>query len=269
MLKAIKNDVAIYAIHTNLDNVLHRGVNQRIGQRLGLENSRILAPKPVLRKLTTYVPHTQCAHLRHTLMAEGAEAVAVLEQASLNTREHGTHHDDNLHGRTVRMEVQYGQGIERRLLATLQREHPHESAFYEITGLDNQCPQVGSGLIGQLPKAMDEKQFLGFLKERMQVSCIRHTALRQKDVKTVALCGGAGGFLLGKAIGAGADIFITADYKYHEFFDADGQIVIADIGHFESEQFTIPLLKEILSEKFSTFATYSTEVRTNPIQYWC
>lgn len=269
VLKAIKNDVAIYAIHTNLDNVLHRGVNQRIGQRLGLERTRILAPKSVLRKLITYVPLTQCAPLRRALLTEGAEAVAMLEQASLDTRQNGPQHEDNLNGRTVRMEVQYGYGAEREILSTLHREHPHESPFYEIAGIDNRLPQVGSGLVGQLPEPMRETAFLDFLKDRMQVSCIRYTALRQKNIETVALCGGAGGFLLQQAIGAGADIFITADYKYHEFFDADGQIVIADIGHFESEQFTIPLLKEILSEKFTTFATYSTEVRTNPIQYWC
>lgn len=269
VLKAIKNDVAIYAIHTNLDNVLHRGVNQRIGQRLGLEQPRILAPKSVLRKLTTYVPLTQCEQLRAAFLDQGAEAVAVLEQASLNTRRNGWSNEDNLNGRTVRMEVQYGQGVERQILNTLREKHPHESAFYEIAGIDAQLPQVGSGLIGVLPESMAEEAFLQMLKERMQVSCIRYTALRQKDIRTVALCGGAGGFLLQQAIGAGADIFITADYKYHEFFDADGQIIIADIGHFESEQFTIPLLKEILSEKFTTFATYSTEVRTNPIQYWC
>lgn len=269
VLKAIKNDVAIFAIHTNLDNVLHRGVNQRIGQRLGLEQTRILAPKSVLRKLITYVPFTQCSQLRRAMLSQGAEAVAILEQASLDTRQNGLSDEDNLNGRTVRMEIQFGQGRERQMLATLQQEHPYESAFYEITGIDNHLPEVGSGLIGQLPEPMAEEDFLDFLKERMQVSCIRYTALRQKDIRTVALCGGAGGFLLRQAIGAGADVFITADYKYHEFFDADGQIVIADIGHFESEQFTIPLLKEILSEKFTTFATYSTEVRTNPIQYWC
>jgi putative NIF3 family GTP cyclohydrolase 1 type 2 len=133
--------------------------------------------------------------------------------------------------------------------------------------LQNINPHLGSGMIGQLDAPMEEVAFLKMVKESMQAGVVRHTSLRGKPIQKVALCGGAGGFLLGQAIRQGADIFITADYKYHEFFDADGQIVIADIGHFESEQYTIQLLKEIISEKFTNFAVYCTEVRTNPVHY--
>ena len=178
IIKAIKNDVAIFAIHTNLDNVLHRGVSARIGERLGLLNASILAPK-----------------------------------AEVND------------------------------------------------------PAVGAGIIGELPQAMAESDFLLFLKKKMHTDCIRHTPLLGSPIKTVALCGGAGSFLLSVAIARKADVYITGDFKYHEFFDADGHLVVADIGHFESEQFTIDLLQEIISEKFTIFAPLKTSVNTNPVHY--
>ena len=122
-------------------------------------------------------------------------------------------------------------------------------------------------MIGELAKPQKELAFLKKVKSTMKAGCVKHTQLLNKEVKKVAVCGGAGGFLLSSAISAGADVFITADYKYHEFFDADGRIVIADIGHYESEQYTIELLQGIVSEKFSTFAAYCTKVNTNPVQY--
>jgi len=177
VIKAIKDDVAIYAIHTNLDNVRDQGVNERIAQRLGLENLRLLGPK-------------------------------------------------------------------------------------------NEEATVGSGMVGELPAAMSESDFLHHLKSCMEVRVIKHTELLDHEVKTVALCGGAGGFLLGQAKQAGAQVFVTSDYKYHEFFDADGEIVICDIGHYESEQFTTQLLAELLSKKFPTFAVLCTERNPNPVRYF-
>lgn len=177
IIKAIKEDVAIYAVHTNLDNVRHRGVNERIAQRMGLENLRLLGP-------------------------------------------------------------QNGEGT------------------------------VGSGMLGELPFPLDEADFLHHLKTRMQTPVIKHTPLLGRKVVTVALCGGAGGFLLGRAKKAGAQVFVTSDYKYHEFFDADGEIVICDVGHYESEQFTTQLLAELLTEKFPTFAVLCTKRNTNPVRYF-
>lgn len=177
VIKAIKEDIAIYAIHTNLDNVRHQGVNERIAQRLGLENLRLLGPK-------------------------------------------------------------------------------------------NEEKTIGSGMVGDLPNALNEHEFLRHLKTKMEASVVKHTRLRNKEVKTVALCGGAGGFLLSQAKKAGAQVFVTSDYKYHEFFDADGEIVICDIGHYESEQFTTQLLAELLTKKFPTFAVLCTERNTNPVRYY-
>ena len=180
VIKAIKNDIAIYAMHTNLDNLLENGVSQRIAQRLGLIELSILDPK----------------------------------------------------------------------------------SEYLLKGLE-----VGTGVVGYLEKEMEELEFLQMVKENMQANCVRYTALRNKRVKKVAICGGSCAFLLKTAINSEADVFITADFKYHEFFDADGKIVIADIGHYESEQFTIELIYELITKNFSTFAAHLTKVVTNPINY--
>ncbi|MCS7036444.1 MAG: Nif3-like dinuclear metal center hexameric protein [Saprospiraceae bacterium] len=177
VMEAIRRHVAIYAIHTNLDNVLRQGVNAQLAERIGLSGLRILAPRP----------------------------------GSADT---------------------------------------------------------GAGVLGELPEAMSEVQFLAHLKTALQAGAIRHTALLGKPVRSVAICGGAGSFLLPQAIAQGADAFVTADFKYHEFFDADGRILVADVGHYESEQFTMELLRSIVQEKFPTFALHLTDLRTNPVFYF-
>ncbi|MDP9048044.1 MAG: Nif3-like dinuclear metal center hexameric protein, partial [Bacteroidota bacterium] len=168
----------------------------------------------------------------------------------------------------VRIETIYPAIIESKVLMALVLAHPYEEVAYDLYSLTNQNQQVGSGMIGELDDAVDEETFLFHVKDKMQAQVIRHTAFTGKEVKKVAVCGGAGGFLLKQAIAAGADIFITADYKYHEFFDAEGELVIADVGHFESEQFTQHLLYEIIKKKFTTFALRLTEVNTNPVKYF-
>jgi dinuclear metal center YbgI/SA1388 family protein len=267
ILEAIRNDIAIYAIHTNLDNVLSRGVNERIGQQLGIANRRILAPKKVLLKVITTVPYTHVAEVHSAMVEAGAQHVSVIEQMSLDNGAPPSGQEENLHGRLVRLEAMVTHGVQGPVIQALGKYHPFEEVPYHTVSLESTYAEIGSGMLGELPEPMAEEAFLDIVKERMQAGCIRHTALRQKKVERVAWCGGAGRFLLPAAKAAGADVFVTSDYKYHEFFDADSQIVIADIGHFESEQYTIQLLQEILSEKFSIFATYSTEVRTNPVFY--
>jgi putative NIF3 family GTP cyclohydrolase 1 type 2 len=146
--------------------------------------------------------------------------------------------------------------------------HPYEEVAYDVVNLSNDHPEIGSGLIGNLPMPVAETDFLAQIKKIFDVPVIRHTRLLNKPIQKVALCGGAGSFLVSKALAAGADIYITADMKYHEFFDANDRLVIADIGHFESEQFTIDLLKEVLEQKFPTFAVLKTGVKTNPVTYF-
>ncbi len=259
VMSAIRNDIAIYAIHTNLDNVYAQGVNAEIANRLGLQNTRILAPKANMRQATVWVSATEADELKAAIQkaGEGAQSPdAAVRQLSVGARPEG--------GVSIQLEVTYPMhlsGAIKRAVASLS------SAEAIYTSISNSNPLVGSGMVGELARPLQEMSFLKRLKEQLKVSCVKYTALRDQPIKTVALCGGAGGFLLKSAIAAGAQVFITADYKYHEFFDADGKIVIADVGHFESEQFTIDLLATIIREKFGNFAVHLTEVNTNPVNY--
>lgn len=259
VMSAIRNNVAIYAIHTNLDNVYAKGVNAEIAQRLGLVNTRILAPKANLHQATVWVSATEADGLKDAILkaGQGAQTPGTsVRQLSVGARPKG--------GVSIQLEVIYPvhlQGAVRSSIAT------HESADAVYTPITNQNPLVGSGMVGDLPKPLEEMTFLKHLKESLKVGCVKYTPLRNEPIKTVALCGGAGGFLLRNAIGAKAQVFVTADYKYHEFFDADGKIIIADVGHYESEQFTIDLLATIIREKFGNFAVRLTEVNTNPVSY--
>jgi dinuclear metal center YbgI/SA1388 family protein len=278
--KAIRNGIAIYAIHTNLDNMMV-GVNARICETLGLTNCRILAPKQqLLKKIVTYVPVAQAEQVRKALFHAGAGHIGNYSECSFNAEGTGTfkgeegsdpyvgepgvrHHEDE-----VRIETVYPANLESKIIMALVLAHPYEEVAYDLYALTNQHQQVGSGMIGELEIPADEEDFLADVKEKMNAAVIRHTAFRNRPVLKVAVCGGSGGFLLKNAIAAGADVFITADYKYHEFFDAEGKIVIADIGHFESEQFTQQLLYEIIQKKFLNFAIRLTKVNTNPVKYF-
>lgn len=280
IIMAIKNDIAIYAIHTNFDNVLH-GVNAAIADKLGLINRSVLQPKnDTLKKIFSFVPVEYAEKVRSAIFAAGAGHISNYSECSFNVPGDGTfkpgegtnpftgkigerHIEDE-----IKMEMMYPAWLEKNIVKAMMTAHPYEEVAYDIISLDNQNQQVGSGLIGDLPEQLDENKFLLLLKERFNLSVIRHTSLMCKPVKKVALCGGAGSFLIGAAIESGADFYISSDIKYHEFFDANGRLMIADIGHYESEQFTIDLLFDILSQKFPTFAVLKTGVKTNPVHYF-
>lgn len=265
VMNAIRNDIAIYAIHTNLDNVYHQGVNAKIAEKLGLLNTRILAPKKMVKKIQTYVPPEASDTVRNALFAAGAGHLPGFENRSHAGL--GVGSEGRSGGAEVKLELLFAASLQGKVIRALQQSHPHTQVPYEISSVENSHLEVGSGMIGELSEPAFEKPFLQFVKKAMKAGCVRHTRLRSRKIHTVALCGGAGGFLLPQAKAQGADIFITADYKYHEFFDADGSILIADIGHYESEQYTIELLFDLITTKFSTFAAYSTEVNTNPVKY--
>jgi dinuclear metal center YbgI/SA1388 family protein len=281
VMKAIKHDIAIYAIHTNLDNMYYHGVNTKIAEVLGLKNTKILAPKSqVLRSLVTFAPAEHAEKIREALFAAGAGQIGNYDQCSFNAIGFGTFRANEKANPFVgeqgvqhreaesRIEVIFPLHAEAKVMSALRASHPYEEIAYYLFAIENANQEIGSGMIGELEKPMQMLDFLKLVKKTMHCGAIRYTALPEgKKVSKVAVCGGAGGFLLGKAIGQGADVFVTADYKYHEFFDADGKIVIADIGHFESEQYTISLISDIISKKFITFAVYLTEVNTNPINY--
>jgi dinuclear metal center YbgI/SA1388 family protein len=251
VIKAIKADVAIYAIHTNLDNMYTNGVNTKIAERLNLQDTRILAPKFTTKKIDIYVEEDNLPKVRNYLYVFG-EVLSFEGQMEDGEPVH-------------RVSINYLPHIEHEILERL-RDKP--IIRYEIATVQNPDVEIGSGMIGTLEKEMSTIDFLAYLKDNMQVNVIRHTATLDRPIQTVAVCGGAGSFLLSKAISNKADVFVTADYKYHEFFDADGRIMIADIGHYESEQFTIELLRDLISKKFSTFAAFSTTIVTNPVFYY-
>lgn len=280
VIKALKNDIAIYAIHTNLDNVL-QGVNQKIGAKLGLKNLQILAPKKQqLKKLATYVPESYAEAVRNALFAAGAGNISNYSKCSFNTPGTGTF-EGNEHtkpaigepGKTAtvqeqKIEVVFPFYAESKIIEALKAAHPYEEVAYDVYLLENVWQEVGSGMVGELPEPISEENFLQHIKDTLKAKVVRHTPLLGKTVKKVAVCGGSGSFLLPNAIGAQADMFITADFKYHQFFDAEGKIVIADVGHFESEQYTSEIIQQLLSEKLPTFATLFSKINTNPINYF-
>jgi len=272
VIKAIKNDIAIYASHTNLDNV-RNGVNGKIAEKLGLVNCEILAPKKnLLKQISVLCPLAQADGLRQALFNVGVGYVGDYESTSFNVLGVSTFENPDLAQQAqqgeIKIEAVFAAPIEGKVLRAIHKAHPHAKPSYTITALENRYQQVGSGMIGYLEEPINEREFLKLLKNNMQTPCVRHTPLRRKKVKKVAVCGGAGSFLLKTAIARGADVFVTGDYKYHQFFDAEGKIVIADIGHYESEQFTMELFQELLQKKFSNFAAVLSNINTNPVKYF-
>ncbi len=280
IIAAIQNGIAIYAIHTNLDNV-HNGVSKRMADLLGLENCKVLDPKTgLLQKLYTYVPVDDAEKVRLALFTAGAGNIGNYSECSFNGEGIGTYKagegtnpyigekGKRAETKEIKMEVVFPAYLQNHIVKALLQAHPYEEVAYDIVSLANEFQQVGSGIIGELPDAISETDFFQKLSRTFHLSVVKHTKLLHRNVKKIALCGGSGFFLLKKAIAAKADIYITSDVKYHEFFDADNKIVLADIGHWESEQFTIDLLYDILQSEFRSFAVLKTEVTTNPVSYF-
>jgi dinuclear metal center YbgI/SA1388 family protein len=280
VITAIKNDIAIYAIHTNLDNVID-GVSGRMAKMIGLKNISVLTPKPnTFKKLFTFVPVDKVEQVRNAIFAAGGGYIGNYSECSFNASGEGTfkaeeganpyvgeigkRHSEN----ELKVEIILPAYLENKILVAMKTAHPYEEVAYDVVDLSNANSKVGSGVIGEMPEPMDEKNFIGLLKEKFQLQVVRHTPFLDKRIKTVAMCGGAGSFLISKALAAGADAYVTADIKYHEFFEANDRMLIADIGHYESEQFTINLLHEVLEQKFPTFAVLKTRVQTNPVRYF-
>ena len=281
VIKAIKNDIAIYAAHTNLDNIMG-GVNSKICEKIGLTNLSILSPvKEQLFKIVTFIPEDHLDKVREALFDAGAGEIGNYDKCSFSSNGTGTFRGGDEANpyvgeigefhfeKEVRFETIIPKHLKNNVIDALLKSHPYEEVAYDIYPLQNSMSQVGSGMIGELPGAENEIDFLSRLLQIFGCKCIRHTYLLGKPVKKVAVCGGSGSYLLPAAIAAGADIFVTADVKFHDFFDAEERIVIADIGHYESEQFTKELFYEILIKKFPNFALRLSEVKTNPALYLC
>lgn len=280
IISAIQNNIAIYAIHTNLDNVLNEGVNSKIAEKLGLENLQILEPKTgSLNKLVTYAPVANAELVRTAMFEAGAGHIGNYDQCSFNVDGSGTfraNNDANPHVGEIgvthrepetRIEVIFPDYLQKQILNALIKNHPYEEVAYDIYPLNNTWQQTGAGMFGELPTPLSSSDFLKYLKDKMKISVIKYTPFTEQ-IKKVAICGGAGSFLLNRAKACGADAFVTSDFKYHEFFDAENQIMICDIGHYESEQYTSELIIEIIKRKFPNFAPILTETITNPVNYY-
>ncbi|REE82320.1 dinuclear metal center YbgI/SA1388 family protein [Lutibacter oceani] len=279
ILKAIKNDIAIYAMHTALDNSF-QGVNAKICDVLGIENKKILIPqKNTIKKLTTYAPKDNAEEVRTALFKAGAGNIGNYDNCSYNTQGFGTYRGNEDSNPTIGkkgelhteeetfISVIFEKHKEKNILNTLFKTHPYEEVAYDIVPLDNVNQEIGIGMVGELAEEMEEVTFLNLLKNTMNAKGIRHSKLLNKPIKKVAVLGGSGSFAIENAINANADIYITSDIKYHEFYKAENKLIIADIGHYESEQFTKNLLVEILTKKFPNFAIILSQKNTNPIYY--
>ena len=281
IIAAIKHDIAIYAIHTNLDNVLH-GVNQQLGNTLGLIDQSILLPKPnTLKKLYSFVPTTHVEQVMQALFTAGAGTIGNYNECSFQTTGTGSFKaqigakpfvgkiGEPCKETEIKLETIFPTYLEKQIVQALLTEHPYETVAYDIISLSNPHPAIGAGLLGYLPEAITEQEWLKHIQQTLNLQCIRHTPFTGKKIKKVALCGGAGSFLIQKTVNAAADTYITADIKYHEFFEADNKLLLVDIGHWESEQFTIDLLHDFLRENFPNFAVLKSKIVTNPVQYYC
>lgn len=280
VIAAIKNDIAIYAIHTNLDNILE-GVNGKMADLLNLENRQVLLPRQNnLMKLVTFVPVDHMEEVRDAIFKAGGGHIGKYSECSFVLPGKGSFKPeegaDPFVGKVgnrqeedeVKMEIIFPAYRQKKIIAAMIEAHPYEEVAYDIIALANYFKEVGSGLVGELKEETDEETFFKLVKKQFNLRVVRHTPFLNKKIKKVALCGGAGSFLTKTAISAGADVYITADIKYHEFFDADRHLVLADIGHWESEQFTTDLLLEVLQSNFTTFAVRKSEIKTNPVNYF-
>ena len=278
--KAIKNDLAIYAAHTNLDSVFG-GVNSKICEKLDLQNCTILAPTSgFLKKLVTFVPVADAEKVREAMFEAGAGHIGNYDSCSFNQTGNGTFRGNDLTNPYVgeknqlhteeetRIETIFPKHIQSKVIQALLQTHPYEEVAYDIYPLDNEYTQAGIGMIGELQEPVDELDFLQKIKAVFNCEVVKHTQLLGKSIRKVAVCGGSGSTYLSKAMAQKADIFISGDFKYHQFFDAENQIIIADIGHYESEQFTKEVFYELLTKKFPKFAVHLSDLSTNPVNYF-
>lgn len=280
IIKAIKHGISIYAIHTNLDHYKF-GVNYKIGELLKVKHPKILSPtQNNLNKVIVYAPLSHSQKITESMFEAGAGQIGNYSECGFSSEGIGSYKADsnaspflgkinNRHQENeLKIEVLVSSHKLSQVISSMLTNHPYEEVAYDIIPLHNKNQYEGAGMIGELETEVDTLDFLKQLKTTFNCYIIRYTNIHKTKIKKIAWCGGAGSFLLQQAKQQNADIFITGDFKYHEFFDAENQIIIADIGHFESEQFTIDLIGELLSKKFTKFAPCLTGINTNPVKYF-
>ncbi len=287
IIKAIQHNIAIYSMHTALDNHW-QGINDMMCEQLGLTNRKILLPKKeTIYKLNTYVPNKHLEKVRDALFVIGAGAIGNYEKCSFTNNGTGSYEGNELSSPTigqkgvfhqepeVQLQMTFASHLKGKVISTLIANHPYEEVAYEINILENTNQKIGLGMIGKLPEVISEEQALQLAKRTFNAKGIRHSAFTGKKVNKIAVLGGSGAFAIGAAKAAGADLFLTGDLKYHEFYQAENQLIIADIGHYESESYTKQLIHSILTKKISNFApAYNlgnvliSSIDTNPIKYF-
>jgi dinuclear metal center YbgI/SA1388 family protein len=279
VMKAIQHNIAIYVAHTNID-VIKEGVSWCMAQKLGLKNVETLVPQGgLLKKLVVFVPENYADAVRNAVFEAGAGQIGNYDSCSFSSPGSGSFKgNDSTHPfvgepgilhfeNEVRVETIFPAYLQTTIISSMLAAHPYEEVAYDIYPLDNKHQQIGLGVVGELQEEVSTLEFLQHVKKTFRCEAIRHTPIVKETVKKVALVGGAGSSFLKNAIQSKADVFVTGDFKYHQFFDAEKRIVIADIGHYESEQFTKELFYEIVTNKFSKFALRLSEVQTNPVKY--
>ena len=287
ILKAIKNDIAIYAVHTALDNH-QKGVNKIFCDALGLKHSKVLIPKEnYIQKLVTYTIPENVEKLRNALFDAGAGTIGNYKDCSFNSKGIGTYMGNEnsnpeigerfefVENEEIKIEMTFEKHLQGKILKALFKNHIYEEVAYEIYQLENKHQNIGLGRVGELENPISETEFLQLVKEKLQCDGIRHSAFTGKLIKKVAVLGGSGSFAIKNAISSGADAYLTADLKYHQFYEAENQLLLADIGHFESERFTKNYIVDFLKEKITNFAPNSlesgillSEENTNPVKYF-
>lgn len=280
IIKAIKNDIAIYAVHTALDNHPN-GVNKIFCDALGLIHTKILVPKTnFIKKLVTYTVPDNSETLRNALFEAGAGKIGNYEDCSFNSKGIGTYLGNEysnpeignrfefITSEEIKIEVTFEKHLESKIIKALFKNHIYEEVAYELYELTNSHQNIGLGMIGELKEPMPATDFLALVKDTMQCGGIRHSILLEKPIKKVAVLGGSGSFAIKSAIQQGADIFLTADLKYHQFYEAENELIIADIGHFESERYTKNYIVDYLTKKIPNFAINLSEENTNPVKYF-
>lgn len=279
VIKAIKKDIAIYAVHTALDNHLD-GVNKIFCDALGLVNTKILVPKEnFIQKLTTFTIPENIEKLRNALFDAGAGKIGNYDDCSFSSQGIGTYMGNEhsnpeigerfefVEAKEIKIEVTFEKHLQPKILKALFSNHVYEEIAYEIYDLQNRHQNIGLGMIGELPTALSERDFLTMVRDKMKTDGIRHTQFLNKNITKVAVLGGSGSFAIRPAIQAGADAFLTADLKYHNFYEAESRILLADIGHYESERYTKNYIVDFLSKKITNFAIILSEINTNPVKY--
>jgi dinuclear metal center YbgI/SA1388 family protein len=279
IIKAIKNDIAIYAVHTALDND-QNGVNKIFCEALGLLNTKVLIPKQnFIQKLITYTIPENVEKLRNSLFEAGAGKIGNYEDCSFTSQGIGSYMGNEnsnpeigerfefVETKEIKIEITFEKYLQSKVLKALFANHVYEEVAYEVYDLQNSHQNIGLGMVGEFKNAMTEKDFLLFVKDKMQCEAIRHSQFIGKPIKKVAVLGGSGSFAIKNAIMAGADAFLTSDLKYHQFYESENQIIIADIGHFESERYTKNYIVDYLTKKMPNFAIILSEENTNPVKY--